>query len=120
MEVVGFVHDLEAFLARRRVSIAPLRYGAGAKGKVAASLANGIPTVCTPVAIEGMQLTPTRNVLVGDTAHDLAEHVIALLADDASWQVLAEASLAYAHEVTSRRHAVRRIDLVLRELGLIA
>jgi GT2 family glycosyltransferase len=120
VEVVGFVHDLETFLACRRVSIAPLRYGAGAKGKVAASLANGLPAVCTPVAIEGMQLTPDRNVLVGDTAHDLAEHVTALLADDACWQALAEAGLVYAHEVTSRRHAVRRIQLVLQELGLIA
>jgi hypothetical protein len=67
-----------------------------------------------------MQLTPDRNVLVGDTAHDLAEHVIALLADDACWQALAEAGLAYAHEVTSRGLAVRRIRLVLQELGLIA
>ena len=56
VQVVGFVEDLEAFLARRRVSVAPLRYGAGAKGKVAGSLAHGLPTVCTPIAAEGMEL----------------------------------------------------------------
>ena len=118
VEVVGFVDDLEGFLGRRRLSIAPLRYGAGAKGKVAASLANGLPAVCTPVAIEGMGLTPSENVVVGETADELAGQVIALLADDRRWQALAEAGLAYARDTTSRHHAGVRIRRVLEALGL--
>jgi GT2 family glycosyltransferase len=113
VEVVGFVHDLEAFLGRHRVTVAPLRYGAGAKGKVAASLAHGVPTVCTPIAAEGMQLTPGSNVLVGVGAEEFAAHVIALLEDDGLWQQLSVGGLAYARNVTSRASANERMRVLL-------
>ncbi|WP_166209790.1 glycosyltransferase [Cognatiluteimonas telluris] len=113
VEAVGFVDDLDGFLDRRRVSIAPLRYGAGAKGKVAGSLARGLPVVCTPVAAEGMGLAPDRDVLVGDSPQALARHVVTLLTDDARWRALSEAGLAYAHEVTSRASAHRRMRELL-------
>jgi GT2 family glycosyltransferase len=113
VEAVGFVDDLDRFLDRRRVSIAPLRYGAGAKGKVAGSLARGLPVVCTPVAAEGMGLTPDLDVLVGDSPQALARHVVTLLTDDARWQAMSEASLAYARDVTSRASAHRRMRELL-------
>jgi GT2 family glycosyltransferase len=113
VEVVGFVGDLAAFLGRHRVNVAPLRYGAGAKGKVAASIAHGLPVVCTPVAAEGMQLTPGIDVLVGDGAEELAGHVLALLNDDGLWHRLSEAGLAHARNVTSRASASARIRSLL-------
>ncbi|MFT3897083.1 MAG: glycosyltransferase [Thermomonas sp.] len=113
VEAVGFVPDLAAFLDRRRVSVAPLRYGAGAKGKVAESLARGLPMVCTPIAAEGMGLERGTNVLVGDTPEALAAHVAGLLRDDARWRALSEAGLAFAREVTSRERAHARIGELL-------
>lgn len=113
---VGFVEDLDGFLARRRLTIAPLRYGAGAKGKVAGSLAQGVPAICTPVAAEGMQLTPDENVLIGATPEALAAHVVRLLADDAAWQRLSAAGLAYAREVTSVDSARQRLRTLLDTL----
>ena len=118
VEVVGFVDDLEAFLARRRVTIAPLRFGAGAKGKVAASLANGVPVVSTFVGAEGMQLTPGVNVLIADSEEAFATSVVEVLANDRLWEQLSAAGLAYAAEVTSRASARRRIQSILRDLGL--
>ena len=111
--IVGYVEDLDGFLDRRRVSVAPLRVGAGAKGKVAGSLARGLPTVCTPIAAEGMGLAPGIDVLVGADADEFAGHVVTLLGDDAQWQRLSEAGLAYARETTSRAAAHRRIRDVL-------
>jgi GT2 family glycosyltransferase len=113
VEATGFVADLPAFLDRRRASVAPLRYGAGAKGKVAASLAQGLPAVCTPVAAEGMGLEPGTNVLVGDAPDALAAHLVCLLRDDARWHALSDAGLEFAREVTSRARAHARIDALL-------
>jgi glycosyltransferase involved in cell wall biosynthesis len=95
------------------VSVAPLRYGAGAKGKVAESLARGLPVVCTPVAAEGMGLEPGSNVLVGDTPAALAAHVAGLLRDDARWRALSGAGLEFARDVTSRERAHARIGELL-------
>ena len=115
VEVVGFVDDLDAFLARRRVSVAPLRYGAGAKGKVAASLAQGLPVACTSVAAEGMQLTPDENVLVGDSPQALARHVVTLLGDTAAWERLSANGLEYARALTSRASAHERLRRILEQ-----
>ena len=113
VEVVGFVDDLAGFLGRQRVTVAPLRYGAGAKGKVAASLAHGVPAVCTSIAAEGMQLTAGINVLVGDSPEEFARHVLALLNDDGQWHLVSRAGLAYARNITSRASANERIRALL-------
>jgi GT2 family glycosyltransferase/glycosyltransferase involved in cell wall biosynthesis len=118
IEIVGFVEDMEDFLAKRRVNVAPLRYGAGVKGKVSAALANGVPTVCTPIAAEGMQLSPGVDILVGQAPAELAELVIELLADDDRWRQVSDAGLDYAARVTSRASAHRRIRAMLGSIGL--
>ena len=116
VHAVGFVDDLDRFLARRRLTIAPLRYGAGAKGKVAGSLAQGVPVVCTPIGAEGMQLSHGENVLVGRTPEELAGHVVALLTDDVAWHRMSEAGIAYARDVTSRAMARQRLRFILDRL----
>ena len=55
LAVLGHVPDLAAVWSRVRLSVAPLRFGAGVKVKVVESLAAGIPCVCTPVAAEGLE-----------------------------------------------------------------
>jgi GT2 family glycosyltransferase len=117
VEAVGFVSDLGAFLDGRRVSVAPLRYGAGAKGKVAAALAHGLPAVCTPIAAEGMGLEDGLDVLVGATPEALAAHVVDLLRNDSRWRAFSEAGMAFAHEVTSRQRAHERIGQLLARLN---
>ncbi|GAA4611347.1 hypothetical protein GCM10023108_03260 [Saccharopolyspora hordei] len=91
VEVHGWVEELEPHYARSRVTLAPLRFGAGVKGKVGESLSLGVPVVGTSVAVEGMHLEHGREVMVADDAAGLAEAVVALLTDDETWQRMAEA-----------------------------
>ena len=56
VRIHGPVPDLQPLLAGARVSIAPLRYGAGVKGKVNQAMAHGLPVVATTAAVEGMHL----------------------------------------------------------------
>ena len=72
VEIVGHVaHSTEVF-DRVRLTVAPLRYGAGLKGRVLASLAAGIPCVMTPIAAEGLALPPVLQDYVGLDAASLA------------------------------------------------
>ena len=54
--MVGFVPDLTDFMHQLRCTIAPLRYGAGLKGKILESFAHGLPCVMSEVAAEGFRL----------------------------------------------------------------
>lgn len=94
VQVHGWMPDLVPLHQRCRLSVAPLRFGAGVKGKVGECLAAGLPTVCTPVAVEGMRLVDGEQVLVAEDAAGFADRVVTLLDDDELWCTLSEAGAA--------------------------
>ena len=90
IQFVGYVKDLDATLAFYRVSVAPLRFGAGIKGKVAAALGAGVPTVLTGIAAEGMGIVDRIHALVRDEAEAFARATVELYRDKALWSELAQ------------------------------
>jgi glycosyltransferase involved in cell wall biosynthesis len=85
----GYVPDLAPHLRQARVSIAPLRFGAGMKGKIGEALSWGLPVVTTSIGAEGMELTEGLDILTGDTPADFARQVIRLYSDPDLWEMLA-------------------------------
>ncbi len=82
IEVVGYVPDTAPYLQSAYVSVAPLRFGGGLKGKVGEAMAHGLPVVTTSFGAEGFALKDGEDLLVGDSAERFAAQVIALLEDD--------------------------------------
>ncbi len=81
VRIMGYVPDLKEILATTLVSVAPLRYGAGMKGKIGEAMGHGVPVVTTSVGIEGFGLAPGKNVLVGDSPHEFCNSVVRLIED---------------------------------------
>lgn len=98
IKVLGFVQDLEPLFEGIRLSVAPLRYGAGIKGKIGSSLCYGVPCIATAMAVEGMGLVDGRDVLVGDTPNELAEAVCQAYVDENLWQSISEGGHRFASE----------------------
>jgi len=90
----GFVEDLEPLLDSIRIAVAPLRWGAGVKGKINMSMSYGQPVVATSIAAEGMYLEPERDVLTADDPEAYAAAVIRLYRDAALWRRLSANGLA--------------------------
>jgi glycosyltransferase involved in cell wall biosynthesis len=88
--VTGYVPDVTQYLTDCRVSISPLRYGAGVKGKVNHAMSYGLPVVATTPSIEGMNLTPDREVLVADDPGAFADAVVRAYTDQELWTTLAQ------------------------------
>lgn len=93
VEVHGYLPDIEPLMDGCRLAVAPLRYGAGVKGKINLSMAHGQPVVSTACGVEGMHLDPGVDVLVADQADAFAEAVVAAYTDQALWMQLSEAGL---------------------------
>ncbi|MCP4048291.1 MAG: glycosyltransferase [Gammaproteobacteria bacterium] len=89
----GFVESLEPFLSDCRLAVAPLRYGAGVKGKVNMSMAHGQPVVATPAAAEGMFAENGRELLIAENAEVFASEVVRLYQDEELWNRLSDASV---------------------------
>ncbi|MDH3705695.1 MAG: glycosyltransferase, partial [Acidimicrobiia bacterium] len=96
--VHGFVEDLDPLYEQVRVCLAPLRFGAGVKGKITQAMVRGVPTVATSVAMEGIPATDGESVLVADTADEFAAAVGRLLDDDGLWARLAAGGQAVVAE----------------------
>ncbi len=90
----GYVPDVTPFFTGCRLSVAPLRYGAGVKGKVNQSLAHGVPVVVTTQAAEGMYLVDGESALIADDPAAFAAAIVRLYTDRALWERLSAAGLA--------------------------
>ncbi len=105
--VEGYVEDVSAHFARARMSVAPLRYGAGVKGKVNMSMAYGLPCVVTPVAAEGMSLKHGVDAMVGESAEAFAQCMVQLYRDEQLWNTLSANGIVNV-ETHFSRSAVRQ------------
>jgi len=113
VHVDGFVKDLDGLLSEMRVGVAPLRYGAGIKGKVAVTLGAGIPCVCTASAAEGLGIEDGVHALLADDPEAFAQAVVQLYTQPEPWQRL---SLAGRELVRQRFGAQANRAALLRVL----
>ena len=81
---IDYVDDINTFLGQRRVNIAPLRFGAGIKGKIAQALVNGVPTISTSIGFEGMKKNIFKNFLA-DKPKIFADKLDRLYFDEDYW-----------------------------------
>jgi glycosyltransferase involved in cell wall biosynthesis len=88
--VAGHVPDLAPFYTSSRLAIAPLRFGAGVKGKVLEAMGYGLPVVMTPIAAEGTHARPNIDALIATTPADFAAATVRLYHDDDLWQRLSQ------------------------------
>jgi glycosyltransferase involved in cell wall biosynthesis len=79
IQIAGFVEDVRPYMEEAALIIVPLRYGGGTKLKVLNSLAMGKAVVSTSIGIEGIDVSPGKNIIVEDTPKKFAESVIYLL-----------------------------------------
>jgi GT2 family glycosyltransferase/SAM-dependent methyltransferase/glycosyltransferase involved in cell wall biosynthesis len=117
VDVLGWVEDLQPLLDGSRLMLAPLRYGAGMKGKVTQCLAAGLPVVTTSVGAEGLlrgvdgdESSEEEALLIADAPRDLAAHAIRLYRDPDLWRRLSGSGQRLIGEICST-------EVVSRQLG---
>jgi glycosyltransferase involved in cell wall biosynthesis len=96
VRVVGYVPRLEDAFEGATVFVAPHRFAAGVQNKVVHALATGTPVVATPAVRDGLMPVPDGVMRVGETAAELARHVIELIQDPEGAAALAERGRAWA------------------------
>jgi glycosyltransferase involved in cell wall biosynthesis len=111
--IEGFVESLEPFLDGCRLAVAPLRYGAGVKGKVNSSMAHGQPVVMTSVAAEGMFLQHGIHGLIADEPVQFADEIVRLYQDEELWTAISDAGLRNVEENFSMQTALDALRSIL-------
>jgi GT2 family glycosyltransferase len=101
VRVPGYVRNVEPYFLRSRVFVAPMRFGAGIKGKVGHSLGYGLPVVTTGVGGEGFGLTAGLNIMLADTAQEFADAIVLLYSNCELWERLSLGSILAVEPFTS-------------------
>jgi glycosyltransferase involved in cell wall biosynthesis len=102
VRMVGWVPSVRPYLEQARISVVPLRYGAGTKRKLVQALATGTPTVSTTIGIEGLRLHDREHVLVADEPAEFAAAITTLLRDSVLWTDIARTGLEHVRGTNGR------------------
>jgi GT2 family glycosyltransferase len=116
VRVLGHVPDLAPLFARARVFVAPIRFGAGVKGKIGEALSHGLPLVTTTVGAEGMGLTDGEHAMIRDDAAGQAAAVVELYENAELWQRLAARGRERIEEYFTPRAAGEVVNRSIRSL----
>lgn len=113
VQTLGHVPDLAVFYNRIRLTVAPLRYGAGAKGKVVSSLCHGVPVVASPIAAEGMDVEHGRDILIAGSQTEWIRHLKSAYCNADLWTGLSQQGIAAVKENHSLEAGVAALTRIL-------
>jgi O-antigen biosynthesis protein len=95
VRVIGYVPDASPYFRDARIFVAPLRWGAGVKGKIGQALQYALPVVTTPVGAEGLGLRDGENAAIAEAEPAaFAAAIVALYGDAQRWQRISDAAAA--------------------------
>lgn|GEM_PF-1455612 len=117
-KVLGFVEEdkIEGLFHKAKIFIAPLRYGAGFKGKVAKAMSFGLPVVTTDVGSEGIGLIDNENAMIANNEKEFAEKIVKLYKDEKTWKKISENSVQHVREKYSPENAEKEIKRIIAEI----
>ncbi|MCL9808741.1 glycosyltransferase [Flavobacterium luminosum] len=91
-EFLGYVPKVESYFLNSKFMVAPLRYGAGVKGKIGQAFEYYLPVITTDIGAEGMNLTNNHQAIITNDSNEFATKIIELYENEVLWQKLSNAS----------------------------
>jgi len=84
--VEGWTNDAHKAMSKAKVNLAPLRFGAGIKGKLIDAMQTGTPSITTKIGAEGMHQDLKWNGTIAENVNDIAQAAIHLYTNKIAWQ----------------------------------
>ncbi|HEY7784236.1 MAG TPA: glycosyltransferase [Pyrinomonadaceae bacterium] len=106
----GFVPDIAPLFHSSKVFVAPLRFGAGVKGKIGDALSYGLPVVTTSVGASGMGIDNEHQAIIADSPEEFAAAVVRVHTDDQLWRQLSDAGYAHVEKYFSPEVVEKTIE----------
>lgn len=116
IEITGRVDDVKPYLDRSDVFVCPVRLGGGFRGKVLEAMASGVPVVSTRLGAQGLGASDGKNILLADSAEELADATVKMLTDPDLRGRLAASARELMVEHFSWQKGVEILEGVLEEV----
>ena len=120
--IKGFAEDVHTVMQEAKVCLAPIRFGAGLKGKLIDAMQNGTPMVTSSVGAEGVFGDFEPNGFIEDDANSFANQAIELYQNEVLWSKMQENGFAIINNrFNSQKHKrvfLSRIESILDHLNI--
>ncbi|WP_309496545.1 glycosyltransferase [Sulfurovum sp.] len=118
--IKGWVQDAYEVMEKARICLAPIRFGAGIKGKLLDAMIMQTPSVTTSIGSEGMHKTEPWGGAVHDTIDDFIKAAVDLYNDEARWHKAQENATILLHtyydSIKLGDHLIAKIHEVEKDL----
>lgn len=118
--IKGWISDKKEAFIKSRVCLAPLRFGAGQKGKLLDAMYYGTPSVTSSIGAEGMETFKKWNGFIEDDMESFASKAIKLYQDETLWKEAQETGFYLLKENYDRNFFeslfIKRLQLLSRNL----
>jgi len=119
VEVTGYVPDTGPYLWASEVSICPLRFGAGLKGKIGEAMMHRLPVVTTDIGAQGIEVKNGEGIMLGNSPEEFSRCIIELLESPELRRRVATGGFEYLerqYSIEAGRRHVRDFQLGIERL----
>ncbi len=120
VNVLGWIQDLHELHSTHRFSVAPLRFGAGVKGKIGDSISRGLPAITTQYGAEGMKLIDGYDAVIVDSLSpdEFAARILGVYDDAKAWSELSANGIQKIQDEFSPEAVSSKFQTMFSELRL--
>ncbi|MGX1930275.1 glycosyltransferase [Flagellimonas sp. 2504JD4-2] len=108
--VMGWTENLDEEIQKARICLAPLRFGAGIKGKLTDAMRNGTPTVTTGIGAEGMHGDLNWCGAIANDAASFAKEAVALYQNQQHWKQSQGNGITIINELYQKEKLQQRLE----------
>jgi glycosyltransferase involved in cell wall biosynthesis len=118
--IKGYVADADEVVSNAKVVLAPIRFGAGIKGKLTEAMLNGTPSVTTSMGAEGMHSNLSWNGFVDDDFEQFSKKAVELYTNKESWEKSQQNGIEIINQLYSKTRLsplfINRINEIISNL----
>ncbi len=113
--IKGFADDVNEVMQQARVCLAPIRFGAGLKGKLVDAMLNGTPCVTTTIGAEGMFGDCNANGFIEDTPESFVIKAVQLYQNETLWNEKQQNGFLVINERFNNNHFQQKLATIIEE-----
>jgi glycosyltransferase involved in cell wall biosynthesis len=119
--IKGYREDIKTVVEQARVVLAPLRFGAGIKGKLTEAMVCGTPSITTEIGAEGMHGELSWNGFIAQTEQDFVNKSVCLYTKEILWKKMQNNGITLINtlynKVSLQKSFIQRIQYLIEHLG---
>ncbi len=114
VKVSGWMEDIREAYLISRIFIAPMRIGTGLQNKLLEAMALKIPSITTPLANAALHAKSGEEILIGETARELAENILNLLDSKEKQNEIADKAFLFVQENFHWKNTTSRLEALMK------